>query len=79
MAFGTTSIVVACVDGRIVGMTLLCVCETLAGRFGFVEEVAVDKSARGYHVGIELIVTVLEHAEQIGDERLPSSTGGLAQ
>jgi GNAT superfamily N-acetyltransferase len=58
-----TSIVVASLDGRIVGMALLCVCETLAGRFGVVEEVAVDQAARGHHVGIELMVTVLEEAE----------------
>lgn len=61
-----TSIVVAWLDGRIAGMALLCVCETLAGRFGLVEEVAVDEAARGRHVGIELMVTVLEHAELVG-------------
>lgn len=61
-----TSIVVASLDGRVVGMALLCVCETLAGRFGLVEEVAVDEAARGHHVGIELMVTVLEQAELLG-------------
>lgn len=61
-----TSIVVACLDGRIVGMTLLCVCDTLAGRFGLIEEVAVDEAARGHHVGIELMVTALETAERLG-------------
>jgi ribosomal protein S18 acetylase RimI-like enzyme len=63
-----TQIVVALLDDRIVGMSLLCVCETLAGRFGLVEEVAVDEAARGHHVGIELIVTVLEEAERLGLE-----------
>ena len=61
-----TSIVVACLDDRIVGMTLLCVCETLASRFGRTEEVAVDEAARGHHVGVELMVTVLETAETLG-------------
>ena len=61
-----TSIVVASLDGRIVGMALLCVCETLAGRFGVVEEVAVDEAARGHHVGIELMVTVLEIGKLLG-------------
>ena len=61
-----TSIVVASLDDRIVGMTLLCVCETLAGRFGLIEEVVVDEAARGHHIGIELIVTVLEHATSLG-------------
>ena len=66
LSFPATSIVVACLDGRIVGMTLLCVCETLAGRFGLIEEVAVDEAARGHHVGVELIVRVLETAETLG-------------
>ncbi|HEV2758797.1 MAG TPA: GNAT family N-acetyltransferase [Acidimicrobiales bacterium] len=61
-----TSVVVACLEGRIVGMALLCVCETLAGRFGVVEEVAVDEAARGHHMGIELMVTVLERAASLG-------------
>lgn len=47
-------------------MTLLCACETLAGRFGLIEEVAVDEAARGHHVGVELIVRVLETAETLG-------------
>ena len=61
-----TRVVVALLDDHIVGMSLLCVCETLAGRFGLVEEVAVDEAARGHHVGIELIVAVLEEAERLG-------------
>jgi ribosomal protein S18 acetylase RimI-like enzyme len=66
LSSSTTSIIVAELDDRIVGMALLCVCETLAGRFGLVEEVAVDEAARGHHVGIELMVTVLEQAQEVG-------------
>jgi ribosomal protein S18 acetylase RimI-like enzyme len=61
-----TSIVVASLDERIVGMALLCVCQTLAGRFGLVEEVAVDEAARGHHVGIGVMVSVLERAQVLG-------------
>ena len=62
----STRIIVADLDGRIVGMALLCICTTFAEQFGLVEEVAVDESARGQHVGVELIVTLLEIAEQLG-------------
>ena len=47
-------------------MALLCVCTTLKGHFGLVEEVAVDNSARGNHVGVHLMVTLLEHADTLG-------------
>ena len=43
-------------------MALLCVCTTLKGQFGLVEEVAVDGAARGSHVGVHLMVALLEHA-----------------
>ena len=62
----STRIIVADLDGHIVGMALLCVCTTLAGEFGVVEEVAVDESARGNHVGVEIMVTLLETAERLG-------------
>ncbi len=59
-------VIVADLDGRMAGMALLCVCTTLAGQFGLVEEVAVDEAARGNHVGVELMVTVLETAQRLG-------------
>ena len=62
----STQVIVAEFDGRIVGMALLCICTTLAGQFGLVEEVTVDESARGNHVGVELMVTLLETAERLG-------------
>ena len=62
----STQVTVADLDGRIVGMALLCICTTLAGQFGLVEEVTVDESARGNHVGVELMVTLLETAERLG-------------
>lgn len=37
-------------------MAVLLVCTTLAGRFGYVEGVAIDQSVRGPHVGICLTV-----------------------
>jgi ribosomal protein S18 acetylase RimI-like enzyme len=62
----STHIVVASLDGEVVGMALLCVCTTLKGQFGLVEEVAVDDCARGNHVGVHLMVTLLEHADTLG-------------
>lgn len=62
----STHIVVASLDGEVVGMALLCVCTTLKGQFGFIEEVAVDDGARGNHVGVHLMVALLEHAGTLG-------------
>ena len=62
----STQVIVADLDGRVAGMALLCICTTLAGQFGLVEEVAVDEAARGNHVGVELMVTLLETAERLG-------------
>jgi ribosomal protein S18 acetylase RimI-like enzyme len=66
LASPSTHIAVAILDGEVVGMALLCVCTTLKGHFGLVEEVAVDNSARGNHVGVHLMVTLLEHADTLG-------------
>ena len=46
-------------------MALLCLCTTLAGRFGLIEEVAVDEAARGHHVATEVRVTLLEVAADL--------------
>lgn len=66
LASPSTYIVTAAVDGDVVGMALLCVCTTLKGQFGLVEEVAVDDSARGKHIGVHLMVTLLEYASALG-------------
>lgn len=63
----STRIVVATLDDQIRGMALLCICRTLKGRFGLVEEVAVDADARGHRLGVEVMVRLLEVAH---DERL---------
>ena len=62
----STRIVVARLDGAVAGMALLCLCTTLTGQFGLVEEVAVDAPARGHHVGVELMVRLLELADELG-------------
>lgn len=54
-------------DDQVRGMALLCICRTLKGRFGLVEEVAVDADARGHHLGVEVMVRLVEVAH---DERL---------
>lgn len=60
----STFVFTARVDGQVVGMALLCVCTTLAGRFGLVEEVAVDELARGHHVSVHLMVRLLATAAE---------------
>ena len=66
VASESTHLAVATLDGSVVGMALLCVCTTLKGQFGLVEEVAVDNVARRNHVGVHLMVTLLEHADGLG-------------
>jgi ribosomal protein S18 acetylase RimI-like enzyme len=66
LASPATHVVVATLEGETVGMALLCVCTTLKGQFGLVEEVAVDDAARGNHVGVHVLVTLLEHADALG-------------
>lgn len=66
VASESTHLAVATLDEQVVGMALLCVCTTLKGQFGLVEEVAVDDFARGNHVGVHLMVTLLEHAHGLG-------------
>jgi ribosomal protein S18 acetylase RimI-like enzyme len=62
----STSVLVARVDGRIVGMALLLTLTTFAGGSGYVEEVVVDGSARGQHVGAALMSALLDLAAEKG-------------
>ena len=66
LASPSTHVVVARLDGRIVGMALLLVCTTFAGDFGLVEEVAVDQEVRGRHLSVHLMVGLLRHAAALG-------------
>jgi len=61
-------------------MALLCVCTTLAGRFGLVEEVAVDEAARGHHVSVHLMVRLLAVAteRELGYVELTSRASRVA-
>jgi ribosomal protein S18 acetylase RimI-like enzyme len=61
-----TSVLVARLDGQIVGMALLATLTTLAGDTGYVEEVAVDEAARGQHVAAALMGGLIELARQKG-------------
>jgi ribosomal protein S18 acetylase RimI-like enzyme len=58
----STSILVARLDGKIVGMALLLTLTTLARTTGYVEEVVVDKAARGEHVSTALMTALLDLA-----------------
>ena len=66
LATPATRVVVVRLDGAIVGMALLLVCTTFAGRFGLVEEVAVDAAARGRHLSVHLMTELLRLARELG-------------
>jgi ribosomal protein S18 acetylase RimI-like enzyme len=58
----STSILIARLNGKIVGMAVLVTMRTLARDTGYVEEVVVDQDARGQHVGTALIKGLLDLA-----------------
>jgi ribosomal protein S18 acetylase RimI-like enzyme len=62
----STSVLVAKIDGKIVGMALLLTLTTLAGDTGYVEEVVVDKAARGQHLSTALMQSLLDLAAEKG-------------
>jgi ribosomal protein S18 acetylase RimI-like enzyme len=62
----STEILVARLDGRIVGMALLLTLTTLTGASGHVEEVAVDERVRGRRIGTLLIEHLLARAAALG-------------
>jgi len=62
----STSVLVAKLDGEIVGMALLLTLTTMSGDTGYVEEVVVDQAARGQHIGTALMRGLLELAAQKG-------------
>ena len=64
----STSILVARLEGKIVGMALLLTLTTLARTTGYVEEVVVDEAARGQHTGTALMTALLELAVAKGIE-----------
>jgi ribosomal protein S18 acetylase RimI-like enzyme len=58
----STSILIARLNRKIVGMALLVTMRTLARDTGYVEEVVVDQDARGQHVGTALMKGLLDLA-----------------
>jgi ribosomal protein S18 acetylase RimI-like enzyme len=64
----STSILVGRLDRKIVGMALLLTLTTLARTTGYVEEVVVDKAARGQHVSTALMTALLDLAATKGIE-----------
>jgi ribosomal protein S18 acetylase RimI-like enzyme len=64
----STSILVARLDGKIVGMALLLTLTTLARTTGYAEEVVVDEAARGQHVSTALMTALLDVAVTKGME-----------
>lgn len=64
----STSILVARLEGKVVGMALLLTLTTLARTTGYVEEVVVDQGARGQHVSTALMTALLDLAVAKGIE-----------
>jgi ribosomal protein S18 acetylase RimI-like enzyme len=64
----STTILVARLDGEIVGMALLLTLTTLSRTTGYVEEVVVDEAARGQHISTSLMTALLNHAVSRGME-----------
>ena len=62
----STSVLVAKLDGEIVGMALLLTLTAMSGNTGYVEEVVVDQAARGQHISTALMRRLLELAAQKG-------------
>jgi ribosomal protein S18 acetylase RimI-like enzyme len=62
----TTSIFVAERDGEIVGTASLIVVDSLSGRKGHIEDVAVDESVRRARIGTALMDALVAHARQLG-------------
>ena len=58
----STSVLVARLDGQIVGMALLLTLTTLSGDTGYVEEVVVDEAVRGQHISTMLMRELLSLA-----------------
>lgn len=56
-------LVVARIGDRVVGSATLLTLRTLAGAFGYLEEVVVDESVRGRGVGAKLVSEVLAVAK----------------
>ena len=61
-----TTIIVAKLSGQIVGSATLVRLVTLVGQFGYIEEVVVDKAARGQGIGRELMHELVEIARRDG-------------
>jgi ribosomal protein S18 acetylase RimI-like enzyme len=66
LAHAGTSVIVARVDGQIVGSATLVRLVTLVGQFGYVEEVVVDESARGLGIGTALLGALIDLARRDG-------------
>ncbi|WP_314146727.1 GNAT family N-acetyltransferase [uncultured Leifsonia sp.] len=78
-----TSLFVARLDGRIVGMASLVVYPLVTGMRGHVDDVVVDESARGHGCARALLQRLIEEAERNGVRSLeltsrPSRAAAIA-
>ena len=79
----STSLFVARLDGRIVGMASLVVYPLVTGIRGHVDDVVVDESARGHGCARALLQRLIEEAERNGVRSLeltsrPSRAAAIA-
>ena len=65
-----THLFIAEYDGTIVGMLSLVVVDIPTGRKAWIEDVVVDESVRGEHIGRTMVKRAIAEAEQSGVKKL---------
>ncbi len=66
----STALFAARGDGRIVGMLTLVWYDIPTGRKAWIEDVVVDRAARGHGAGRALVAAALDHAARIGAAKI---------
>ena len=65
-----THLLVAEVEGAIIGMLSLVIVDIPTGRKAWIEDVVVDEAARGLHIGHALVEQAKNEAEALGAKKL---------
>ena len=65
-----THLFVAEIEGRVVGTLSLVVVDIPTGRKAWIEDVVVDESARGCHIGEALVERAKSEAKKLGAKRI---------
>ena len=70
MASDNTHLFVAELESEIVGMLSLVVVDIPTGRKAWIEDVVVDKKARGLHIGAALVEKAKDVAAELGAKKI---------